>query len=383
MNKDTVEAIKAKMNEAIAGGNVEGFVDELVDNINDSVAKEAAIQTAKLAKEMSGVSDEKVLAGRGILPLTAEEKEFYGQLVKAKGELSNFEVALPVTIESKVYDKMIQTHELLSKIGFVDSKGITEWILAKNLDFAGTWGDLNEPITAEANAAFVKVEFGQKKLSCWIPVPETMLDLGMVWLDQFVTTYLAEIIARKLEAAVVTGDGSKKPVGMIKVVNVEEQTVPAVDKETITVTDLSPRSLGQIAKNFTADGTRTVKAIDMVVNPYDYWDKVYGAIFYTDTDGSVKKTNLPLNVIQSCAVPSGKAVFGILDRYFATVGFGKSGKIQYSDHYKFLEDLRVYKARCVAYGTPEDNDSFIYADISGLEEAAVPTRAQKKASTNG
>ena len=56
----------------------------------------------------------------------------------------------------------------------------------------------------------------------------------------------------------------------------------------------------------------------------------------------------------------------------------QSGKIEYSDHYKFLEDTRVYKARCVAFGTPKDNTSFYLYDITGLNEAAMPTRARKE-----
>ena len=116
----------------------------------------------------------------------------------------------------------------------------------------------------------------------------------------------------------------------------------------------------------------------MIVNPVDYWEKVYPALFYTNENGQVVKSNVPINVIESCAVASGKAVFGVCENYFATIGFGKNGKIQYSDHFKFLSDVRTYKARCVAYGTPKDDVSFIYADISGLVEAAMPTRAQKK-----
>ena len=382
MNEDAVKGLKANMAAAIEAGDTDKFIDELVSSINDEVYKGAVRATLEKYAEIGDVNDEVILAQRGIKPLTAEEKGFYETMIKAKGELTNFSVALPVTTSSRVYDKMIATHELLQRIDFIDSKGLTDWIISKNLDYAATWGDLNDAVTAEAAAAFAKVEFSQFKLSCWMPVPVTMLDLGMTWLDEFVTTYLAEIISRKLEDAIVNGNGQKKPVGMIKAVDIENQTVPAVTKEAVAITDLSTMTVGHIAAELTANGTREVKMVDMIVNQYDYYDLVYPAIFYTDTDGNVKKTNLPLNVIQSIAVPSKKAIFGLCDEYFATVGFGKNGKVQYSDHYKFLEDQRTFKARCVAYGTPKDNDSFIYADISGLMEAAVPTRNAKTRSNN-
>jgi hypothetical protein len=51
------------------------------------------------------------------------------------------------------------------------------------------------------------------------------------------------------------------------------------------------------------------------------------------------------------------------------IGTAKSGKIEFSDEYKFLEDERVYLIKLYGQGMPLDNNSFAYADISGL----VPT----------
>ena len=74
-----------------------------------------------------------------------------------------------------------------------------------------------------------------------------MLDLGMTWLDQFVVRYLSEIIARALEDAIINGNGQKKPVGMIKTVDIENQTVPAVDKTATKITELDTTTFGTIA----------------------------------------------------------------------------------------------------------------------------------------
>ncbi|WP_235640253.1 hypothetical protein [Clostridioides difficile] len=45
------------------------------------------------------------------------------------------------------------------------------------------------------------------------------------------------------------------------------------------------------------------------------------------------------------------------------MGIGSAGKIEYSDEYKFLEDVRVYLAKQYATGTPKDNFSFLVFDI--------------------
>lgn len=379
---DLLRAMNEELAEAIKSGNTEDFVQKLSENMNKSVEDSVKERVLAMYEELKNETDEVVLAKRGINALTSEEKAFYNKMIDAKNELSNFEVALPITVESRVFENMVVEHPLLKAIDFVNSKGLTDWILSKDLDYAATWGDLNDAITSEAKASFVKVEFGQFKLSAWMPVPKTMLDLGMTWLDQYVTTYLGEIIARKLEDAIVNGTGQKMPVGMIKEINIESQTTPATDKTAEKITDLNTTTVGAIAAKLTNEGKRQVGIIDMIVNPVDYWTHVYPALYYTNIDGQVIKSNLPLNVYPSLAVPTGKAVFGICKNYFATAGFGATtGKIEYSDHYKFLEDLRVYKARLVAYGTPKDNVSFYVYDISGLQEAAIATRERSAVAT--
>lgn len=384
MNADAMKAIKAKLAEAINNGDTDSFVNELNDSMDKSVQDMVEERVMAKYNELKDVTDEQVMAQRGINPLTKEEKDFYNGMIRAaKDELTNYEVTLPITIETKIYDDVVQDHELLSHIDFVDSKGITEWIMSSDLNYAAAWGDLNDEITTEGKASFYKVEFSQYKLSAYIPVPKTMLDLGLTWLDQFVTTYLAEIIARKLEDAIVNGTGQKMPVGMIKTVDVKNQTVPAVDKTAEKLEDLSTTTVGAIAAKLTKNGTRKVSTIDLVVNPVDYWKVIYPALFYTNFDGQIIKANLPVNIYTSIAVPQGKMVAGLLTNYFATMGFGgTTGKVEWSDEFKFLSDVRTYKTRLVAYGTPKDNDSFFVYDISALLEAAVPTRTRKGTTTS-
>lgn len=383
MNLDKISAVKKELTAAIQNGNTEEFVDKMTLNVEQTVAEESEKAVMKLYDKYKDETDERILASQGIRVLTSKEKEFYGSLINnVKNGLTNFEVTLPETTENKIFEDIERDHELLNAIDFVNSKGLTEWLFSKDLDYAYAWGDLNDPVTQEAKAAFGKVEFGNFKVSAWIPVPKTMLDLGMTWMDQFVTRYLSEIIARALEKGIIKGNGQKQPVGMMKTVNIENQTVPAVDKEATKITDLDTTTFGQIVAKLTDNGKRKVSKVAMIVNPLDYWEKVFPALFYTDFTGAIRQTNLPITVYQSAEMDKGKAIFGLPERYFATAGFGvSSGKIEYSDHYKFLEDTRTYKARCVAYGTPKDDTSFYVYDISELNEAAVPTRARRGAAT--
>lgn len=210
MNLDKIVESNEELVEAIKNGDTKGFIDKLSNMLNESV--EDAVQNEVMQKyeALKDENDGVILASRGIKALTSEEKSFYNTLIdNSKNELTNFEVALPKTTENKIFEDIERDHPVLAAIDFVNSKGLTEWLLNKDLDYAYKWGDLNEAVTQEAKAAFGKVEFSQYKLSCWIPVPKTMLDLGMTWLDQFVVRYLSEIIARALEDAIINGNGQR------------------------------------------------------------------------------------------------------------------------------------------------------------------------------
>lgn len=381
MNLDVKKEVYDEIADSIKNGDTEGFVNK----INTAVYNSVYESVMKEVRANNGVSDEAVLAKRGFPMLTSEEKDFYENLKKinARDDLTGVEITLPLTISNRVYEDMFQKHELLSAVDFVDSKGTTRWIFSKDLDYASAWGDLNDAVSQKASAAFAQVEFGNYKLSAYIPVPKTMLELGLTWLDQFVVRYLSEIIARALEKAIVQGNGQKQPVGMTKEVNIESQTKPASDKSAEALAELSPKSVGAIAAKLTNNGVREVGIIDLIVNPVDYWTKIYPAMHVLNANGAIVTENMPLRVIQSSAVPTNKAIFGICANYFATVGFGApNGKIEYSDHYKFLEDVRTYKARCVAYGTPKDNVSFFVYDITNLGEATIPVKVKGTVETS-
>ena len=251
MNPDKLMETNEVLASAIKDGNTEKFVDELHKVMNKEIFDSTKEEVLRTYKELGSITDENVLASRGINALTSEEKNFYKSLIdRAEGKLTGPEVTMPKTTENKIFEDVTREHPLLGAINFVNSKGLTEWILSKNLDYAYKWGDLNDPVTEEANAAFAKVEFSQFKLSCWIPVPKTMLDLGMTWLDQFVVKYLSEIMARAIEKAIIAGTGQKQPVGMMKTIDIENQTTPAEDKEATAITEFKASFLVMLCSSF-------------------------------------------------------------------------------------------------------------------------------------
>lgn len=214
------------------------------------------------------------------------------------------------------------------------------------------------------------------KLSAFVPVCKAMVDLGPEWLENYVRQVLYEALSNGMEAGFVTGDGNGKPIGMTRQVG---DTVTVVggsypEKAKVALTDLSPATIGNLVSIMAADPNgkpRRVQDVIFLVNPQDYFQKVVPATTIMAPDGTYRNDVMPypMSIIQTPALKRGEAVIGIAYRYLALAGTSPEGRIEYSDHYRFLEDERVYLIKAYANGMPMDNNAFIFLDISGLRPA--------------
>lgn len=380
MQKKRTEILQ-RMSQAITENNSEAYVQafkDLAESIQEAVRAEyeQAIQS----------NDASILAQRGVRQLTSEETQYYQAVIEAmksnnpKQALSEVDKVLPKTTIDAVFEDLTANHPLLDAINFQNTGALVEIIISTSSGVAG-WGDLTATINEELAGSFAIIELGQKKLSAFIPVAKAMLDLGPSWMDKYVRTLLAEALATELEAAIVDGDGDGKPLGMTRKLSGAVDGVYPRKTDT-AITDLSPATFGTIL-NTVSQGPngkrRAVPELLMVVNPADYYTKVFPATTPRTTDGGYTTGVFPYptKVIVSAAVPSGKAVFGLGNRYFFGLGTSKGGKLEYSDEYKFLEDQRVYLIKLYGNGRPLDENAFVYVDISNL----VPT-VQKVEVTN-
>lgn len=313
------------------------------------------------------VNDQQVMIKRGLNPLTSAEKEYYNEVITSGG-FAGSEQLMPATVIDRVFEDLTTNRPLLNAIDFVNVTGVTEWI-TRNEDVQGAWwGTLTDEIKKELSHTFSKLKTDLYKLSAFIPVAKAMLDLGPEWLDKFVRAVLAESIAIALEEAIVKGTGKNQPIGMLKDLKgaVVEGEYP--DKTAIELSDLKPTTLGEkVMAPLTKEGKREVTNIILVVNPLDYWRKIFGATTVLTQSGNYVYGVLPIpgTIIQSVAVPQGKMIAGLSKDYF--MGVGSTRKVEYSDEYRFLEDERVYVTKQYANGRPKDNESFLVFDISNLK----------------
>lgn len=373
-NKDLLQAEKAailqKFSDAIKADDSEAFVQaftELSESIQQSVMDEA--------RGMVQAADTAVLASRGVRQLTSEENQYYQRIIDAmkssdpKQAITLIDDVLPKTTIDAIFDDLTTNHPLLDAITFQNTGMLTE-ILVSTSSGVAAWGDLTATISSELAGAFSVIELGKQKLSAFVPIAKATLDLGPTWLDSYVRTILAEALAAQLEAAIVDGDGKGKPLGMTRALTGAVDGVYPL-KTAVTVTNLGPKTFGDLANTISQGPNskrRPVPEMLMVVNPADYYTKVFPATTPRTTDGSYTYGVFPypVKVVVSPAVPANSAVFGLASRYFFGLGSQKGGKLEYSDEYKFLEDQRIYLIKMYGNGRALDANAFVLADITNL-----------------
>jgi hypothetical protein len=203
-----------------------------------------------------------------------------------------------------------------------------------------------------------------------------MLDLGPVWMDRYARAILGEALLNGLESGIIAGTGKDMPIGMNRQVGDGVTVTDGVypEKATIEVVSLDPVTFGNLLAIIAKDAkgkTRVINNVLLIVNPVDYFKKIMPATTIRSADGTYVNNVLPYptTVIQSTQVSEGKAIIGLGKKYFMGIGTAKSGKIEYDDSYKFLEDERVYLVKLYGHGEPLDNNAFQYLDISGLQPA--------------
>ena len=279
-NKDVLAMEKAKiveqMNQAIQDDDPKAFSEaftELCQRIETNVLEQA--------KELMQEQDVSILAQRGVRQLTSKEKMYYEKLIEAmkaddpKQALNDIDVVMPETIIDSVFEELQTNHPLLSKLSATTVTGLTRMMMNTNGDQKAKWGKLTAKIIEELTSGFKEVDVTQDKLSAFLPVAKAMLDLGPVWLDDYVRQVLYEALANGLEYGIVQGDGSDQPIGMMRQVGDGAVVVSGKYpmKEAIKVTAMDMEQMGKItaimAKNDQGQA-RIVNSLVLLVNPADY-----------------------------------------------------------------------------------------------------------------
>ncbi|GCD13201.1 phage major capsid protein [Clostridium tagluense] len=335
-------------------------------------------------KTYQQTADSNILTKRGVHQLTAEETKFYQNMIGAmqsadpRQAFTTLPSAYPETVIDNVIADIKAAHPLLAAINFTNTTILSKMIVNKQGVQLAVWGPINSAITKELEGTIGTIDLTLCKLSAFMPISKDMLEVGPQWIDAYVRSTLSEAIALALETAIITGTGKDEPIGMDRDVS-DGVTVTGgkyPKKTPMVVSNLSPLTFGAIAGKLVQAPNgkqRPVNNILIVVNPLDYFTKIFPNTTVRSMDGTYSYNVLPFpcTIVQSSAVVANSAIFGLADKYFMGIGAGtKDGKIEYSDDFKFLEDQRVYLSKLIGNGRALDDNAFILADIT-LMTAAV------------
>lgn len=370
------EDVKERALKAIETGKTEEQA-EVMQEWMELVAQEVAEKVTK--EQATFQNDTMILTNRGAKQLTSEEVNYFEKLAtamkatKVKEALTDMDVVMPTTTINRVFEDLVEAHPLLSKIKAMNVTGITEVIKRTGDVEEAWWGTLTDSIKKELEAGFKKESTTLYKLSAFLPIAKAYLVLGPAWLETYIRTLLTESMSKGLVKAIVTGTGVEQPYGMdrdLEAAVTPGQPVPR--KAAIKIKDFEPKTLGKIIAKLTNNGKRVVTKVTLVVNPVDYWEKVWAITTTKNALGQyiANQFPFPVDIVQEPSVAIGESVIGLAEKYDLSVGMNQ--KIEYSDEFRFLDDERVYISKMYANGKARDNNSFLLLDISGVvvEETA-------------
>ena len=218
LRKNTIiQTAAAEMMSAIQSGD-KTKCNEALKNYGQAIAD--TVKDSILVKD----NDTMAYQQRGRRILTAQETKYYDTIAKA-GKSDNpkqyfatladpNDKIMPTTVIEDVFKTLVEEHPLLQRINFQSVEYLTRWILNDHTKQTAVWGDINESIAKEITSAFRVIDIAQSKLSAFALIDKSMLDLGPVYLDAYIRTFMTEALAVALEKGIVSGSGKKQPIGL-------------------------------------------------------------------------------------------------------------------------------------------------------------------------
>lgn len=380
---------------------LEALQQAMKDNDNEKATAamagylESMQEGLRAEMEMNATArDEQILSARGIRQLTQEEKAYYTAFAEAassmnpKQALANLDKAMPKTVINSVFEDLVKDHPLLDAIDFVNTTGLTEFIVNRGSKQLATWGKICSDIKTELAGDIDVVQLGMNKLSAFVPVCKSMLIIGPEWLDRYVRAMLYDALAYGLEEGIINGTGVDQPIGMIRDIEAAHSDgQPYAEKKAVALADFGVAALGEQLAKLALDRNkrpRKVGELLLIYNPLDYYTKIAPATRMLTTGGAwVDNLPYPVRLIESEQVPQNKIILGRAGGYFMGLGLPKEGRIEYSDEYHFLEDERVYLIKLLGGGFPKDNSSFVVLDITKTKPTIPSVKTEAAAPATG
>lgn len=223
---------------------------------------------------------------------------------------------MPETVIEDVFRELTEQHPLLNRINFQNVRYLTRWILNDHTKQTALWGPINSEITKEIESSFKEISLTLCKLTAYAVIPMDMLELGPVYLDNYIRTILRESLYCALEQAIISGTGHEQPIGLDrdihKGVSVNEET-GYPQKTAVKIKGFTPQEYGNVLATLAVSESGRMRSFDqvtMVCNMVDYLTKIMPATTVLNAAGAYSKDVFPFptEVIRSNELTTGKAI---------------------------------------------------------------------------
>lgn len=363
-NEKKIEDLIKELNDAPAEQKSEKIVETIQSVVDENYAEVINQYQREFEEYSASKENDKKF---GLRSLTAEEKQWIDRAIKQEdtSSLTGNEIDyLPETTVSYIFEDLKTAHPLFQYIDWAPA-GVQKWFLSERSGKA-TWGKLTRAIIDQIEAGIKTLDLEVNSLSAFMFVPKAIINMGYKWIDRFVRTVLLEVNEEGLETGIIAGNGNDAPIGLLKDLEGSVQSGVYPDKIPVAITDLGPDSFGKLVlPTLNRGGKRNVDTIVIIANQNELDTKIYKATHVLGFNGYVKADNYKKFVyVASPDVPENKAIAYIPKKY--TAGISRMG-IDYSDHYKFLEQLRTYTVLTYGNGRLKSNDDAVVLDITNLE----------------
>lgn len=378
-NLDTLKALKDMQTANIFAALKENNEEKLKEAM-DAWMQTGMDEIKAVHEEWEASHDEAVLESRGIKMLTAEETKYWDSFIEkarnaAQGVYEGLMEQLPTTEYKSILEELKYESPLLNAINFEFAGPVIKWLVDDSAEQRATWHALNTPITKELfGGPFKEMSMILCKLTAFIYISNDMLNLGPRWVRPYALQLLKNAIKYGLEYSIISGTGVDEPIGVIRDFNAPFDKVKGYPvKEKIKVTELSIDTYAGLLAGFAVKDSGKarddISSILFVVNPIDYYTKVWPSTTFMTPEGRYVSDVFPYptTVVPSIAVSAGDAVMGIAKDYYFALGSAKGGQIEDDDGKSlFLEDMTTFKTKLYGNGMAMNVSAWAYLDITEL-----------------
>ena len=381
--KDAKELFNAaSANENATPEEINAALEEYVT----AIAEDAGKQVRAEYEELKNVTDNAVLAARGIPTLTADETKFYNEAVKKGG--FDEDIVWPETVLERIFENLQNDHPILNIINFTPTVGRVKVIRARRTGVA-VFGPLHKDLEGQLDSKFGATEFVQLALTAFFLISNDTLDLGPRWIDRFISISLSEAVRDIWAEKVIVGTGNDEPIGLLK--NVDGALDPSTglpDKASSgTLTFAKDKIVNELAAVMKKLSKYTYKVdkndpgevkyrkvsgmVHLIVNPVNYYDII--AAVTLANQNNVYGSNMPFipieNIVESIDVPENKLISFVKGEYEATQS--RPEKVYVYKETFAMKRATLYAIDMLGNGYPTNNDAAYVYDLK-FEVPTVP-----------